>query len=105
MAATEVWQDAVTTAIRELGADGLGTIAFEALEAGLPLLRAEPDLAASTRASVFANVALIMDVARGVGSLGDIARPRAAVSFTRDLPRRNVPVAELDRAYRLSQHA
>src|SRR4051794_17505519 len=105
MAAVETWQDAVTAALAELGIGGLGTIAFEALESELPLLRDEPDLAEAARASVLANVALILDFASGAASLADLEPPPAAVAFTRELARRNVPVAELDRAYRLAQHA
>src|SRR3954453_493415 len=105
MAAVETWQDAVTAALAELGIGGLGTIAFEALESELPLLRDEPDLAEAARASVLANVALILDFASGAASLADLEPPPAAVAFTRELARRNVPVAELDRAYRGVQHA
>jgi len=54
---------------------------------------------------VVANVALILDFASGTASLADLEPPPAAVAFTRELARRNVPVAVLDRAYRLSQHA
>src|SRR5947208_1423733 len=105
MGAVETWQDAVTAALGDLGVGGLGAIAFEALEAELPLLRDEPDLAEAARASVLANVGLVLDIASGAASLADLEPPPAAVSFTRELARRNVPVAELDRAYRLSQHA
>jgi len=105
MSTVETWQEAVATALGELGIEGLGAIAFEALEAELPLLRDEPDLAEAARASVVANVALILDFASGTASLADLEPPPAAVAFTRELARRNVPVAVLDRAYRLSQHA
>src|SRR3954468_23418357 len=105
MAAVETWQDAVTAALAELGIGGLGTIAFEALESELPLLRDDPDLAEAARASVLANVALILDFASGAASLADLEPPPAAVAFTRELARRNVPVAELDRAYRLPHAA
>src|SRR3954471_21412052 len=105
MAAVETWQDAVTAALAELGIGGLGAIAFGALEAELPLLRGEPDLAEAARASVLANVALILELASGAASLADLEPPPAAVAFTRELARRNVPVVELDRAYRLAQHA
>src|SRR3954454_21698442 len=105
MGAVETWQDAVTAALGDLGVGGLGAIAFEALEAELPLLRDEPDLAEAARASVLANVGLVLDIASGAASLDDLEPPPAAVAFTRELARRNVPVAELDRAYRLAQHA
>src|SRR3954454_4711540 len=105
MAAVETWQDAVTAALAELGIGGLGTIAFEALGSELPLLRDDPDLGEAARASVLANVALIVDFASGAAALADLAPPTAAVAFTRELARRNVPVAELDRAYRLPPRA
>src|SRR3954470_12539191 len=99
MGAVETWQDAVTAALGELGIKGLGAIAFDALEAELPLLRDEPDLAEAARASVPANVALVPAIASGAASLPDPDPPPAAVAFTRERARRNVPVAELDRAY------
>src|SRR3954470_15364300 len=105
MGAVETWQDAVMAALGDLGIRGLGAIAFEALEAELPLLRDEPDLAEAARASVLANVALVLDIASGAASLPDVEPPPAAVAFTRELARRNVPVAELDRAYRLAPRA
>jgi len=95
MSTVETWQEAVATALGELGIEGLGAIAFEALEAELPLLRDEPDLAEAARASVVANVALILDFASGTAALADLEPPPAAVAFTRELARRNVPVAEL----------
>src|SRR3954452_20418197 len=105
MAAVETWQDAVTAALGEHGIKGLGAIAVEALEAELPLLRDEPDLAEAARASVLANVGLVLDIASGAASLADLEPAPAAGAVTRELARRNVPVAELDRAYRLAQHA
>src|SRR4051794_24808079 len=105
MAAVATWQDAVLAALDELGAERLAEIAFEALEAELPLLRAEPDLSEAARASVLANVGLVLDFASGAASLADLEPPPPAAAFTRELARRNVPVAELDHAYRLAQHA
>jgi len=86
-------------ALDELGAERLAEIAFEALEAELPLLRAEPDLSEAARASVLANVGLVLDFASGAASLAISSRHLPAAAFTRELARRNVPVAELDRAY------
>src|SRR3954465_12972929 len=84
--------DAVTAALGDLGVRGLGAIAFEALEAELPLLRDEPDLAEAAPASVLANVGLVLDTARGAASLAALEPPPAAVAFPRELARRNVPV-------------
>src|SRR3954466_3431360 len=94
MAAVETWQDAVTAALAELGIGGLGTIAFEDLEAELPLLRDEPDIAEAARASVLANVARVLDFASGAASLADLEPPPAAVAFTPELARRHAPGAQ-----------
>lgn len=104
MAAPTTWQQAALGALDELGAEALGSMAFDAVEAELPLLRDDPDLRDAARHSVVANVALIVDVMNGAVAIGDIEAPRAAVAFTRELARRNVPVSELDRAYRVGQH-
>ncbi len=104
MAAGE-WQDTVLAAGQELGVDGLGALASRALEAQLPLLREDQDLLEAARASVLANVGLLVDVISGTVSLRQVEPPPAAIAFTRELARRNVPVAELDRAYRVAQHA
>lgn len=98
------WQEAMIAAVDELGLDGLAAMAFEALEPELPLTQDDPDLREAARASVAANVVLIIDVARGRARLADVEPPPAAVAFTRELARRNVPVAALDRAYRVAQH-
>jgi PucR C-terminal helix-turn-helix domain/GGDEF-like domain len=105
MATATRWQDAVLAAGRELGAERLGAIAADALVEQLPRLNADPDLRDAARASVLANVGLIVEVMAGSVSLSQAAPPPAAIAFTRELARRNVPVAELDRAYRVAQHA
>ena len=105
MPVSTTWQEAVLAAGAELGIEGVGAIAARALEQELPLLRDDPDLLRAARSSVIDNVGLVLEVMRGETSLGDVAPRGAAIVFTRELARRNVPVAELDRAYRVAQHA
>ena len=79
-------------------------MASAALEGALPILRTDADLLAAARASSAANLALVFSVLRGeVGRSRDRPPPQA-ISFTRELARRNVPVAELERGYRVVQH-
>ena len=105
MAAVETWQDAVTAALGERGIRGLGAIAVEALEAELPLLRDEPDLAEAARASVLATWRSSSTLRAARRRWPTWSHRRRRWPSRAELARRNVPVAELDRAYRVAQHA
>ncbi|MEX2196626.1 MAG: helix-turn-helix domain-containing protein [Thermoleophilaceae bacterium] len=105
MARPAMWQRTLLAAGRELGVDGLAAIAVGALERELEVLREDPDLLDAARASTVANLALVEQLASGDVSLGELEPPPQAAAFARELARRNVPVGELGRAYRVAQLA
>ena len=99
------WQEAMLAAGAERGWDSLVAIASEALEAELPILRGDPDLLEVARSSSAANVALVAQLIRDPPGPGQLEPPPQAIAFARELARRNVPDAELSRAYRVAQLA
>lgn len=99
------WQAAVVAGGRDQGVDGIASIAIRALEQELPVLLEDPDLREAARASTVANIDLAVSLVQGSISLSHLDPPPQAAAFTRELARRNVPVAELDRAYRVAQLA
>jgi hypothetical protein len=105
MARARTWRDALGEAIAEGGQSALVDLALGALVQETDVLRDDPDLAALARSSTAANLAVVADLARGAVELHDVAPPPQAVAFARELARRNVPMTELARAYRLVQHA
>jgi DNA-binding PucR family transcriptional regulator len=104
MATPPRWQDVLIRAGAELGLAHMRDLASAALEGALPILSTDPDLLAVARASSAANLALVFAVLRGELTAGEIDPPPQAIAFTRELARRNVPVAELERGYRVVQH-
>jgi DNA-binding PucR family transcriptional regulator len=103
--ADATWQDVLTAALSEQGAEGLADLALAALDRAMPVLSEDEDLRDLARASSMANVLLVADIARGAAELRDAVPPPQAVAFARELARRNVPMTELARAYRVVQHA
>lgn len=99
------WQEVLGTVLTEQGAGHLAEVALEALERDMPLLREDPDLRDLARSSSVANLLLVADIARGEVALHDAEPPPQAVAFARELARRNVPMSELARTYRVVQHA
>lgn len=97
------WQDAILAGGHETGIDGLVEIVVRALMDELPVLRDDPDLVEGARSSTAANIAVVVEMAEGTVSLGDLEPPPQASAFTRELARRNVPVADLGHAYRVAQ--
>lgn len=63
------------------------------------------DMLRLARRSVAANLRLVADLLRGDVELDAVEPPVAAVVYCRELARRNVPMTELARAYRVGQHA
>ena len=96
------WQRALVEGGSELGWDTLTAIVVDALKAELEVLRNDPELLASARSSTQANLGVVNAVNAGRLTLADVEPPPQAVAFARDLARRNVPVGELDRAYRIA---
>jgi hypothetical protein len=105
MATPPRWQDALIGAGAALGTSRMRDMASAALEGALPILRTDADLLSAARASSAANLALVFSVLRGEVDAAEIDPPPQAISFTRELARRNVPIAELERGYRVVQHA
>jgi hypothetical protein len=105
MARARTWRDVLQDAIDERGEADLTEVALGAVAHETDLLRDDPDLAVLARASTAANLALVAELARGAVTLTDVVPPPQAVAFARELARRNVPMTELARAYRLVQHA
>jgi hypothetical protein len=99
---TDNWQRALVDGGRELGWETLSDIVVDALTAELEVLRNDPELLDSARASTAANLGVVREVIAGRLSLAEVEPPPQAVAFARDLARRNVPVGELDRAYRIA---
>jgi hypothetical protein len=101
----EDWRQTMLMAGLELGLEGMTDIGFGAMEGELAILREDPDLRASARRSAAANVTLLVTVLQDAVPPQELEPPPAAAAFARELARRNVPVSELGRAYRLAQHA
>lgn len=101
----DTWQEAMLAAGREQGLDALVEIVLTALRQELPVLHDDTDLLEAARSSVAANIAVVTDLAGGTVALNELEPPPQAVAFTRELARRNLPVADLARAYRVAQRA
>ncbi|MCW2989477.1 MAG: hypothetical protein JWM73_71 [Solirubrobacterales bacterium] len=102
--ADATWQAVLAAELTEQGAGRLADLAVAALERDMPLLRADRDLRDLARSSTLANLLLVADIAAGAVSLHDAAPPAQSVAFARELARRNVPMSELARTYRVAQH-
>ena len=96
------WQEAVLAAGVEAGVDAVTDIAVQAMGEELGLLAGDPDLLEAARSSTGANIALVTEILAGRLRLDEIEPPPQAAAFARELARRNVPVSQLDRAYRVA---
>jgi hypothetical protein len=105
MAGVMTWRDILVTAIGERGPDALTDLAVRALEREMTLIGGDEDLLALARSSSAANLALVAELTRGSVRIDEAAPPPQAAAFARELARRNVPMAELARAYRIVQRA
>src|SRR4051794_11501215 len=97
------WQEALAAEMVDLGR--LADVAMEVLDREVPVLREDGDLHDLARASALANLQLLADIVSGNIALADADPPSQAVAFARELARRNVPMSELARTYRVVQHA
>lgn len=102
--ADATWQAVLASELTEQGAGRLADVAVAALEREMPLLRTDEDLRDLARSSTVANLLLVADIAAGAVTLHDAAPPSQSVAFARELARRNVPMSELARTYRVVQH-
>lgn len=105
MGEVHTWQAALLAGERETGVGALVDIVVGALCQELPVLRDDPDLLTIARRSAAANIAVITDLAGGTFALSELEPPPQAVAFARELARRNLPVSDLARAYRVAQRA
>jgi hypothetical protein len=99
------WQEALLDAGRDTGMDALVGIVLDALEQEMPVICVDPDLKEAARSSSAANIALIIELMRRNLTLAEYESPPQAAVFVRELARRNVPVAQLARAYRVAEIA
>ena len=103
MVASTGWAPVLEAAFASRGLDALAAQAVEVLVRESPEVHADPDLRELARRSAIANLELVAGVLRGEAELG-VQSPPQAVAYARELARRNVPVGELARAYRVGQH-
>ncbi|HYF24707.1 MAG TPA: helix-turn-helix domain-containing protein [Baekduia sp.] len=104
MVSGPTWREVVQRALDEQGVDALTRDALDALEREMPALRADDDLRQLARGSVAATLAVAVEMTRGSIGLDDYSPPPQAVAFARELAHRNVPMSELARSYRITQH-
>src|SRR4051794_41662996 len=97
------WQEALAAEMVDLGR--LADVAMEVLDREVPVLREDGDLHDLARASAMANLQMLADIVSGNLVLVDADPPSQAVAFARELARRNVPMSELARTYRVVQRA
>jgi DNA-binding CsgD family transcriptional regulator len=102
--ADATWRDVLAAELTEAGTGRLADRAVAALERDTPLLRDHADLRDIARSSAVANLVLIADIVARTVSLRDATPPPQSVAFARELARRNVPMSELARSYRVAQH-
>lgn len=99
------WRDALAEAGQEVGVEALAELTLDAMKHALPVLREDPDLLHTARSSSAANIALVTELIARRETLADLESPPQATAFARELARRNVPVADLARAYRVAEIA
>jgi len=99
------WQDVLAAELTEGNLGRLADVAMEVLDREVPVLREDADLHDLARASALANLQMLADIVGGNLALADADTPSQAVGFARELARRNVPMSELARTYRVVQHA
>lgn len=104
MASIATWRDVLEAALTERGLETLTELAIKAVERETPLLRQDPDLRALARSSSAANLVLVAEITRGNVALEGVEPPPQATAYARELARRNVPLTELARGYRIGQH-
>jgi hypothetical protein len=102
--ATATWQDVLVAELTDERASMLADLAIASIEREMPFLHEDAGLRELARTGTLANLRLVADISAGVVALRDAAPPPQAIAFARELARRNVPMTELARAYRVVQH-
>jgi len=105
MTPASTWQETFLTAAKETGVDTLAAMTIGHLRDQLGVLRDDADLVEIARSSSAANLTLLLELTEGSVALAEITPPPQATTFARELARRNIPVAELSRAYRIGQRS
>lgn len=103
MATTSGWRTVMDAALAERGPDELAARAVEVLVRESPDVHTDPDLRELAQRSAAAMIAYVTGVIRGEVALEPAESPPQAVAYARELARRNVPMTELARAYRVGQ--
>jgi DNA-binding PucR family transcriptional regulator len=98
------WRRVVSAALDAAGIDDLADRVVATLVAESPVMSAYGDLQEFARRSTAANLGLVADMLRGTVDLATTDPPPQASAYARELARRNVPMTELARAYRVAQH-
>jgi hypothetical protein len=96
------WRPVLGAALAAHELDELAAQTVEVLARESPEVHADPDLRDLARRSAAANIELVAAVVRGEADLR-VRSPSQAVAYARELARRNVPMGELARAYRIGQ--
>jgi hypothetical protein len=98
------WRDTLNAALDGVGTGHLAEEVIQALSKESDLLERQPDLRDLALRSAEGNLSLIADMLRGAVSLGAAELPPQTVAYVRELARRNEPMTELARTYRMGQH-
>jgi hypothetical protein len=99
------WRPILAAALREHDLDELARETVEASAATSETVRESPELMELARRGAAANLALVAAVSSGELSLREAELPPHAAAYARELARRNIPVSELARGYRIGQRA
>lgn len=103
--ADAAWRDVLAAELTEGNVGRLADVAMEVLGREVAVLREDDELRDLARASTLSNLQMLADIVSGNLALGDAEPPPQAAVFARELARRNVPMSELARTYRVVQHA
>lgn len=98
------WREVLLDALQAQGVDRLTELCMQRVSQDTDVLADDPDLLALTRRSTSANLALVVEVTAGNVALEDAVPTGHAAALARELARRNIPMAELARIYRIVQH-
>jgi hypothetical protein len=104
MATPSAWREVLGAALADVGVEGLAAQATREIVRESPAVHGDPDLRELAHRSTAANLHLVAGIARGEIDLQAADPPPQAVAYARELARRNVPMSELARAYRVGQH-
>ena len=102
MATSTGWAAVLDAALADRRVEELAAQTVDVLVRESPAVHSDPDVRELARRSAAANLALVAAVVRGETDF-EAQSPPQATAYARELARRNVPMDELARAYRLGQ--